>query len=253
MREALRLVPVPPPLYISTVADLPAASGLGSSSSFCVGLLNALHVMRGERVCPTQLIEESVHIEVDILKNPIGKQDQAAAAIGGLNLIRFLADERITLEPVNIAHDNLRILSSYMQVFWTGITRSSAEILSEQQGNIGSRKQYLDQMREQAVLLSDIVRLQQFDIHKFASVLDHGWQLKRHMASSISSDQIDQWYDLAKANGALGGKICGAGGGGFLLFLTPPEKHQAVIQALSLLMLVPVGFEFFGSHVVHQE
>lgn len=250
MRECLRLVPVDPPLYVSTVADLPSSSGLGSSSSFAVGLLRALHTMRHERVGQAQVMEEAAHVEIDVLKNPIGKQDHAAAAFGGFNYFRFLADGSIGIEPINLSHRNLQTLFQHMQLFWTGISRKSSEVLAEQKECMKNNHDRLDLMRDQARGLYEMLRADRLDIGLFSQKLDEGWQMKRGLASRVSSDIIDGWYEKAKACGALGGKICGAGGGGFLLLLVPPGKQSQVRNALSNLQEVSIQFEAHGSRTL---
>ncbi|MFN3076281.1 MAG: GHMP kinase [Alphaproteobacteria bacterium] len=248
-RECLRLVPVPPPLYISTVGDLPAASGLGGSSSFAVGLLKALHAMRGERISPAQVAEEAVHVEVDVLKRPIGKQDHVAAAFGGFNYFRFNADGTLNLVPHSGAIAGLNHLFDHFQLFWTGISRDSASVLTEQKHNTRNRMEELDAMRDQAEALSLMLR-GRLDVKAFGQTLDEGWQLKRRLASSVSNDRINHWYQVATAAGAIGGKLCGAGGGGFLLFVTPENRRAAVRAALSELQQIPIAFEPSGSRLI---
>ncbi|MFN3399767.1 MAG: kinase [Ferrovibrio sp.] len=248
-RECLRLVPIAPPLYISVIGDLPAASGLGGSSSFAVGLLKALHAMRGERVSPAQIAEEAVYVEVDILKRPIGKQDHVAAAFGGFNYFRFDADGMLGIVPHSAEVVTLDALFGHFQLFWTGISRDSAGVLTEQKRNTSGRMQDLTVMRDQAEQLSRLMR-QKFDIEAFGKFLDDGWQIKRGLASAITNGQIDRWYDAGKAAGAFGGKLCGAGGGGFLLFVAPKERHAGIRRALSDLQEVPIAFEPSGSRLI---
>ncbi|MBN2752125.1 MAG: hypothetical protein JXQ84_05390 [Rhodospirillaceae bacterium] len=248
-RECLRLVDVDPPLYISTVGDLPAESGLGGSSAFAVGLLNALHAMRGDRVSSVQLVEEAAHVEIRVLKRPIGKQDHAATAIGGFNYFRFNADDSLSVLPHSDATANLSHLFEHVLLFWTGISRDSASVLTEQKDHIKDRVAELDAMREQAETLSRLLR-NHLDINAFARILDEGWHLKRTLASTITNARIDAWYDAAKAAGAFGGKLCGAGGGGFLLFLAPPNRHNAICHALGELRRISIGFEPSGSRLM---
>lgn len=246
IRECLRLVPLDPPLYISTVGDLPASSGLGSSSSFAVGLISALHAMRGERAPPVRIYEEAAEVEIEILKRPIGKQDHAAAAFGGLNYIRFRSDDSIALEPLNLGPHEIDHVFKNLQFFWTGITRDAGQILAEQQSNTaGKLVPDLQVIRDQAHELRNLMR-DTLDMEAFGGVLDRGWQLKRGLATNISNPQIDAWYDAARAAGAWGGKLMGAGGGGFLLFVTPPELHSKVRAALRGLEEVPIAFEPTG-------
>lgn len=248
-RECLRLIPIDPPLYISVVSDLPASSGLGGSSSFAVGLLKALHAMRGERVASAQIAEEAVHVEVDVLKRPIGKQDHVAAAFGGFNYFRFDADGSLRMTPHSIAAVALDRLFDHFQLFWTGISRDSASVLTEQKRNTMDRMGELTAMRAQAEELSCLMR-ERLDIEAFGRVLDRGWGIKRGLADAISNDSIDTWYAAGKAAGAIGGKLCGAGGGGFLLFVAPRERHQAIRTALRDLREVSVAFEPAGSRLI---
>jgi D-glycero-alpha-D-manno-heptose-7-phosphate kinase len=251
-RECLKLLKVEPPIYISTVADVPASSGLGSSSTFAVGLLNALHALQGERVSVGQLAEEAGHLEIDVLKRPIGKQDHYAAALGGLNYLSFHADGRVTLEPQHLPDGTIDRLFEHLLLFFTGIRRDAAEVLTDQKKNTASQMANLTAMREQAEELRALLQ-KGLDIHQFGNVLDAGWQLKRQLASGISNDQVDTWYKSAREAGAVGGKLCGAGGGGFLLFVVPPEHQQDVRHALSGLKEVPLGYEAQGSRILFTE
>jgi D-glycero-alpha-D-manno-heptose-7-phosphate kinase len=248
-RECLRLVEVEPPIYIGTVADLPAFSGLGSSSSFAVGLLHALHAYRGERVSSGHIAEEAAHVEIEVLKRPMGKQDHFAAAFGGLNYIRFRQDGGVSIEPQNIDARKVDKLFDNTLLFWTGLHRDSSEVLTEQRRNVDDRVAELETMREQAMALRDVVS-NGFDLHRFGALLDEGWQLKQKLASSITNDKITNWYNRAKEAGAIGGKLCGAGGGGFLLFVAEPDRHDAIRNALSDLTEVDIGYEPRGSRVL---
>jgi D-glycero-alpha-D-manno-heptose-7-phosphate kinase len=249
-RESLRLLRIDPPIYISTVGDLPASTGLAGSSSFAVGLLQALHAYRGERVGPGQLAEEATHIEVNVLKQPIGKQDQYAAAFGGLNFFRFNPGGGVTVEPVRVRNTFLEELFDHILMFWTGIQRDASSVLREQKQNIPAKLEFLTRMRDHAHQLQRLATTGAFDPIAFGSVLDESWRLKRQLASTISSPEIDACYDRAKAAGAAGGKICGAGNGGFLLFIVPPEKQPGVRHALNELLEVPIRFEVHGSRVL---
>ncbi len=249
-RECLRLLKVDPPIYISTVGDLPASTGLAGSSCFAVGLLNALHAYRGERVTPGQLAEEATHIEINVLKEPIGKQDQYAAAFGGLNFFRFNPGGAVTIEPARVKPDFTKDLFDHILMFWTGIQRNASSVLSEQRGNIPDKLGFLTKMRDHAHQLRTLAETEKFSPEVFGRILDESWQLKRQLASSISSSQIDELYELARRAGADGGKICGAGNGGFLLFIVKPEKKAAVRQALGKLLEVPIHYEAHGSRVL---
>jgi D-glycero-alpha-D-manno-heptose-7-phosphate kinase len=249
-REALRLLKIEPPIYISTVGDLPASTGLAGSSSFAVGLLNALHAYRGEQVTPSQLAEEATHIEIDILKEPIGKQDQYAAAFGGLNYLRFNPGGGVTIDPVRVDNRFLGDLFDHVLMFWTGIQRDASSVLVEQRRNIPDKMAVLRKMRDYAGDLQKLAGSGRFDPAAFGGILHESWNLKRELASTISSTKIDQIYERALKAGAEGGKICGAGNGGFLLFIVRPKKQGAVRAALSSLLEVPVRYEVHGSRVL---
>ncbi len=249
-RESLRLLEVDPPIYISTVADLPASSGMGSSSSFAVGLLNALHAFKGERVSAGQLAEEACYIEIDVLGRPIGKQDQYAAAFGGLNVFSFRPDGRVSVEPQRVTNGTLRELFRHTLLFWTGRQRDAAAVLVEQRDNVGRKLDDLRAMRCHAYELRELMYGHDFDAQQFGSVLDATWQRKRDLSSSITLPEIDEWYARAIRAGAEGGKLCGAGGGGFLLFVVRPDRQAAVRKALCELVEVPVGCEVHGSQVL---
>ena len=250
-RECLLLLGVEPPIYISTVGDMPASTGLGGSSSFAVGLLNALHAYRGERVSAGQLAEEACHVEIELLRQPIGKQDQYAAAFGGINFFQFGAGGRVAVEPQRLRNGALGELFDHVEIFWTGHQRDASHVLAEQKANTASRFESLRSMRQHADVLHQLMTGEHVDIDRFGGILDETWQLKRELASTITNDQIDTWYERARRHGALGGKLCGAGGGGFLLFIVPPERRDCVRRALSELIEVPVRYEVHGSQLVH--
>lgn len=249
-RECLRLVHVDPPLHIATASDLPALSGLGSSSSFAVGLLYALHTMRGEDVSAGQLAEEACQVEIDLLGQPIGKQDQYAAAFGGLNLISFHKDGRVHLDPLWLPGNGATNLFRNGILFWTGVQREAGSILREQKSRIAETGDQLIKMRDmtaecRAMLLEPVT-----DLARFGALLDTGWRAKRGLASGVSSQVIDDFYERAMRAGALGGKIAGAGGGGFLFLLVEPDRREAVRQALADMVEVDVRHETRGSRLL---
>ncbi len=249
-RECLRLLHVEPPLFISTASDLPALSGLGSSSSFAVGLLYALHTLRGENVSAGQLAEEACHVEIEMLGRPIGKQDQYAAAFGGLNCIAFRPDGRVHLDPLWLPGDGAAALFRNSMLFWTGMQREAGEILREQRERIGETSDTLIRMRDMAAECRDALLESTNDPRKFGALLDAGWRAKRTLASRISSAQIDASYARALEAGALGGKITGAGGGGFLYLVVPPDRQDAVQAALPDMINVEVGYEPRGARIL---
>jgi D-glycero-alpha-D-manno-heptose-7-phosphate kinase len=249
-RECLRFMGVEPPIYVSTVGDVPASTGLGGSSAFAVGLLNALHALRGERVSAGQLAEEASHIEIDVLGEPIGKQDQYAAAFGGMNVLCFRSDGTVTVEHQQLDSRTRGELFGSLMLFWTGHQRDAAAVLSEQQANTARRFEHLLAMRDQVWRLRELVANGHLDVERFGRILHEGWCLKRSLASGITTDEIDRWYERALAAGAIGGKLCGAGGGGFLLLVVPPDRQRAVRAALGDLKELAVAHEPHGSQVV---
>ena len=218
-----------------------------------MGLLNALHAFRGEKISAGQLAEEACHIEIDILKEPIGKQDQYAAAFGGLNLLRFKPGGDVTVEPVRLRNGMLSALFRQVLMFWTGHQRDASSVLTEQKQNTSQKRDSLFKMREQARQLQILLSNGHLDWFEFGQILDAGWNLKRCLASTISTDDIDRWYQLAREAGALGGKLCGAGGGGFLLFLVPPSRQEQVRKAMGGLKEISVEAEVHGSQILFAE
>src|SRR5579862_9450668 len=232
VRECLRFMSIDPPIYVSTVGDHPASSGLGGSSSFTVGLLNALHALRRERVSAGQLADEASHIEIDVLGQPIGKQDQYAASFGGMNLFCFKQGGAVTVEPLRPGDGVVPKLFDHLLMFSTGAQRDSAAVLGEQRDNTPHLRGSLLEMRGHAHELQELASNGSFDAARFGQILGRTWQLKRGLASTITNHQIDESYARGLDAGALGGKLCGAGGGGCLLFVAAPERHDAIRDAL---------------------
>jgi len=249
-RECLRLMDVAPPLFIATASDLPAQSGLGSSSAFAVGLLYALHVLRGENVSAGQLAEEACHVEIAMLGRPIGKQDQYAAAFGGLNHIVFRQDGRVQLDPLWLPDNNISKLFQNSMLFWTGVQREAGDILKEQIESIDSTSDTLVSMQQMATECRDALLQNSHDLQQFGALLDAGWRAKRSLASKISSPEIDASYERALRAGALGGKIAGAGGGGFLYLVVPAARRDAVRRALQGMYHVEIGYESRGARIL---
>ncbi len=249
VRECLRKVGVTKGIEISTMADVPSeGSGLGSSSTVTVGLLNALHAFKGEIMPAEVLAREACEIEIDILGKPIGKQDQYIAAYGGLKYFRFCCDGCVTAERVDLEDDKRRQMDESLMLFYTGVTRKSASVLTEQKENINDRLKALIAMRDQARSLND--SLKKSNIVRLGHVLGDGWQLKKSLANGISNDQINDFYEKAIKAGAIGGKVAGAGGGGFLLIYCPPTHQHKVRKALAELRELPFRLERDGSKVV---
>lgn len=249
-RECLRYLEIEPPIYVSVVSDLPDSSGLGGSSAFAVGLLNALHTFRGERVTAARLAEEASHIEIVVLGQPIGKQDQYASAVGGLNLLSFQRSGDVTVQAQRGSVSAIEGLFDHLLMLWTGHQRKSSSVLFEQRDRTAEHRVALERMRDQAYELQALMAAPHPDFARFGGILADGWRLKRSLASAVSTHQIDGWYAAALDAGAIGGKLCGAGSGGFLLFLAEPAQHRRVLDALSDLRAVPIRYEAHGSRVL---
>lgn len=236
-------------LEILSMADIPAGTGLGSSSSFTVSLLHALKGHLGVFQSADDLAREASEIEIVDLKEPIGKQDQYAAAFGGLRYIRFLPSGEVSAEPVICTEETKRALEAHMLVFYTGVTRSASGVLAEQKSNTDKKRETLRAMRDMALRMKRALENNE-SIQRSGELLHEGWNLKKTLASGISAGPIDGWYDRAMAAGAFGGKILGAGGGGFLMVLCPPDKQERVKRELGELRPVQMRFDSFGSRIV---
>ena len=236
-------------LEILSMADIPSGTGLGSSSSFTVGLLHAVKAHIGLFQSAEELASEASKIEIEDLKEPIGKQDQYAAAFGGLQYIRFLPTGEVSVEPVICSRRTKTELEASMMVFYTGMTRSASDVLSEQKKNTGNKRETLREMRGLALRLKKVLEGGRA-ISEVGSLLHEGWMLKKTLASGISAGKIDEWYERARAAGAYGGKILGAGGGGFLMVVCDPKQRDRVRQELKELKLVEIGLESFGSKII---
>ncbi len=249
IRESMRKTGVTRGVEITTLSDIPSeGSGLGSSSAVLVGLLNALYAYKGTQQSPGVLARESAEIEIDILKKPIGLQDQYASAFGGLNHLRFLRSGVVEVEPVRTTSHVVRDLSQRLLLFYTGITRSSSSILTGVRQEMGSHLEVMHTMKEQTKIL--VRALMEGEIDMMGTLLHEAWLMKRSLSHAISNEKIDTMYDAARHAGATGGKIAGAGGGGFLLLYVPPAAQDAVRHALSQYREVPIRFETDGSKVI---
>ena len=251
VRAALQKLDLSGGLEITSIADIPSSgTGLGSSSSFTTGLLLGLHAYQSRYVSPGDLAEESCVVEIDLCGEQIGKQDQYAAAYGGLNFIRFEPDDSVIVEPILCSGENLWRLQSSLITFYTGATRAASSILAEQSKQADcdpATQRILKYMTKLAYELH--AELNSGHIEALGYILDEGWKLKREVHHRISNSAIDGWYEAAKRAGATGGKLLGAGGGGFLTFFAPPERHAAIERALGL-RRIDLGFERSGSRVL---
>jgi Predicted kinase related to galactokinase and mevalonate kinase len=249
VREAMRVVGVERGIEISTMADIPSeGSGLGSSSSVTVGLLHALYAYRGELVTPDLLARQACQIERERLGKPIGLQDQYIAAYGGLRRIAFLPDDSVEVAPVALSEEGRRRFGESLLLFFTGVTRRADAILAGQQRSIPERATTLDRMRAQADEV--YAALTAGDWNGVGRILDAGWRHKRGLADGITSAEIDELYARALEAGATGGKVAGAGGGGFLLLSVPPDRQASVRAALADLKELPFALERDGTKVI---
>ncbi len=250
VREAVRLLRVGGGIQIVSITEIPSrGTGLGSSSSFLVGVLNALHGRKGEYVTQRQLADEACLIERERLKEPGGKQDQYIAAYGGLKYMEFGRDGSVSVDDIKIDHDAMRDLESHLMLFYTGLERSSAEIHTRQARNVEQRLEEYDRVR---ILAKDSKNaIEEHDWERLGSLLHDGWMLKKRFAEGVTNPDIDMWYSAARKNGAIGGKILGAGGGGFLMLLAPREKQKGIRKLLRGLREIPVEFETEGSRIVY--
>jgi len=249
VRTALEEIGIKEGIEIASVADIPGqGSGLGSSSSFTVGLLNGLYSFLGKNISSDILAEKACQVEIKKIGSPIGKQDQYAAAFGNLNLITFNTDGKIKVEPISLSLQLKENFQNHLLLFYTGLQRSAGLILSEQKKNIEKKLDFLKKMSEMVLVFKTC--LEKGDFQKIGEILNQGWLLKKELSSKISNPQIDEMYNLALETGAWGGKILGAGGGGFLLVMAPLESQPRIKQVLKNYKLVPFRFSGFGSRII---
>jgi len=252
VRAALTNLNIRGGIEITSIADIPSkGTGLGSSSSFTVGLLHALYAYEGRYRSSEHLASESCLVEIDICKEPIGKQDQYAAAYGGLNLIRFDPDGTVSVDPIICRPETVDQIQQSIVAFYTGVTRSASGLLSRQSESMSlSRKKQvtMQKMVQLAYLLREELQKNNADV--FGEILHENWVLKKSLSQEISNSGIDHWYERAMVAGASGGKLLGAGAGGFMIFFAPRERHEAIRNALSDLRPVNFRFENSGSRII---
>ena len=252
VREVMRELAITGGVEITSIADIPSrGTGLGSSSSFTVGLLHALYAFKGQYVSAEALAEQSCVVEIERCGEPIGKQDQYAAAYGGLNLITFNPDDSILVDPIICRPETVAKMQAGLVAFYTGMTRNASGVLKQQSTIVAqdkAKQKTLQDMVELAFILRD--ELQKNNVEVLGDILHENWLLKKSLTHGISSPVLDHWYETALRAGATGGKLLGAGGGGFLIFYVPSDKRDNVIQALP--ELKPVEFEFgrSGSRII---
>jgi len=251
-REVLRFLKVEGGIEIHHDADLPARSGMGSSSAFTVGLLHAVHALQGRIASKHQLAMESIHLEQTVLKEAVGSQDQVHAAYGGLSHVLFHQNGEISVRPVTIAPQRVAEFSAHLMLFYTGIKRTAARVAETFVNHVEERKRQLRIMKD---LVDEGIAIlnRGDDIAAFGELLHEAWQAKRSLSATVSNDDIDSLYARARAAGALGGKITGAGGGGFLLLFARPDRHDDIREELGDLINVPIKLDFSGSQIIYYE
>lgn len=250
VKETLKYMNIGYGLEIHHDGDIPARSGMGSSSAFTVGLLKALYAIEGRIISKESLYKEAIHIEQDLIKENVGSQDQVWAACGGLNTIEFMQNGSIVVKPIITEGERLKLFESKFMLFFTGISRNASEIAEEQIQNTSKNKAELKEMQRLVDEAEKILTSGNGDFTSFGRLLDSTWRLKRRLSKKISNDGIDEVYDTAIRNGAIGGKLLGAGGGGFILFYVEPEEQQRLKDALKGYLHIPFRFEFNGSEII---
>jgi D-glycero-alpha-D-manno-heptose-7-phosphate kinase len=239
-------------IEITSIADVPShGTGLGSSSAFTVGLLHCTYAYKGVYKSRTDLAAEACEVEIDILQEPIGKQDQFGTAVGGMNIIRFNPDGTIDIEPISAPQGVVQMVERSMIMFYTGVTRSASPFLRKQIDELVSNSQKRETMRRM-VNLTEVMRreLMASNIRAVGEILHESWLMKKSLSDGISSGLIDECYEVARAAGATGGKLLGAGGGGFMVFFAPPDRHERIKSALHRLRQVDFRFERQGTSVI---
>ena len=238
-------------IEVTSMADVLSGTGLSTSSAYTVGLINALHNYKNEYYSQAQIAAEACDLELNVLNEPIGKQDQYGTAIGGIKMIKFLPNEEVKIKPIYLKYDVMKALNENLLLFYTGITHSASAILKEQSKNIIDEKEKFDKLVQMTDLVYDARRaLTNENLDEVGYLLHKNWELKRTLASKITNSIIDRYYDIALDSGALGGKLLGAGSGGFLLFYCPKEKQQQLREALDLIEM-PFIFEDEGTKVIY--
>jgi D-glycero-alpha-D-manno-heptose-7-phosphate kinase len=255
IRESLRMTGIEEGIEITSISDIPSSgTGMGSSSTYTVGLLNALHAYQGRHVGAERLADEACRVEIDICSKPIGKQDQYIAAYGGIQCIQFNPDGSVFVDPIICKPETKNELERRLLMFYTGVTRSSNPILEEQSRNTLANPQVRGTLRTMSQMAQAMRgALTANGLDNFGEMLHESWLLKKTVAANISNGNIDGWYERARAHGALGGKLLGAGGGGFLLLYAHPMHHPAIVSALAELKPMPFRFEPQGSKIIYIE
>ncbi|KKQ68427.1 MAG: kinase [Candidatus Nealsonbacteria bacterium RIFCSPHIGHO2_01_FULL_38_55] len=248
VRECLKFLNINNGVEMIHTGDLPAQSGTGSSSAFTVGFLNSLYALSGRMATKRQLALDAIHVEQDLIRENVGSQDQTSAAFGGFNKIEFGGERKIFVQPITIGPEKINMLQSHLMLFFTGFSRTASDIAREQIKQTPSKEKELTIMKQMVDEAVNILNGNR--ISDFGRLLDESWKIKRGLTDRISNSQIDNIYDAGIRAGALGGKLCGAGGGGFILFFAPPENQSRIKEALNGFLSVPFHFESLGSQII---
>jgi len=254
VRESLKLAGIHGGIEIASMADIPGrGTGLGSSSSYAVGLLNAINAYKNQYASKKTLAEQACDIEINKCGEPIGKQDQYAASYGGLNLIQFYADERVSVTPLICKPKIIQEIEKSILIFYTGRTRSASSILVDQSERLMTSNTKLV-MKKMVQLVFDLkANIESGLIQNFGEILHENWTLKKQLSPGITDTEIDEWYEKGINAGASGGKLLGAGSGGFLMFFAPEDKHQEICRTLSFLRPIKIGFDKVGTQIIYFE
>jgi D-glycero-alpha-D-manno-heptose-7-phosphate kinase len=250
VREILRYLKIERGVEIHHVGDLPARSGMGSSSSFTVGLLNAVYALKGYMPTKEQLAKESIHLEQNVLRETVGSQDQVLAAYGGFNHVVFHSNGEISTRPVILSMERTSELNSHLMLFYTGIKRTAANVAQSYVNDIEAKRRQLRIMKDLVQEGIAILNSRQ-DVTGFGELMHEAWHAKRSLSASVSNSNVDGLFTRAMAAGAIGGKLTGAGGGGFMLLFVPPDRQGKVRDALKMLIHVPFKFDFTGSQIIY--
>ena len=250
VRECLNYLKIEKGIEMVHTSDIPAQSGVGSSSAFTVGFLNALYALMGKMTTKRQLAREAIFVEQNLIKENVGSQDQVAVAFGGLNKIDFSKEKNFYVSPVTLTNEKLLSLQKHLMLFYTGLSRTASDIAGEQIRKTPGKKSELQVMKGMVEEAINILNRESMDIQDFGSLLHESWEIKRNLTKMISTNEIDDIYETARKAGAIGGKLLGAGGGGFILLFAEPEIQPKIKEKLKNLIYVPFSFENLGSQVI---
>lgn len=253
VRETLKYLSVDYGVSIHHDGDIPARSGMGSSSAFTVGLLNSMYALEGKRVSKNELAREAIHIEQNLIKENVGSQDQTFAAYGGLNIINFLQNGEISVSPIIMKQDRLKEFQDSIMLFFSGLSRNASEVVEEQVKKTNVNVPNLNKMKDLVDEAYEILTSLDRSLKEFGELLNYTWELKKSLSSKVTNDSIDSMYKKAIDAGAIGGKLLGAGGGGFMAFYVEKNNQQRVIEALDGYLHIPFNFDFDGSKIIVYE